>query len=267
MYTQPTVRCTHARVQVDVHTGAYIYVHAYIQTCISKNMYICIMSYHTRAYAVYRQTCAHTCMHINTCTFTYTRSSARGSTTHCSHYNTLPCTATHCNTLQHTATHCNTLQHTQEKFSQALYWKGLNYSTLCRLGGTEGCTAELACSTAREALDKCLALVAKLTYIRTCIHTHMHTYRHTYRHACTPRHNLTFSYIDAHAHVHTHELTLQLFFSLSFSLSLCLARALSLSCCVCNTQTYINTYIHTHIIHICIYVHTKHTLHTCCSVL
>ena len=22
-----------------------------------------------------------------------------------------------------------------EKFSQALYWKGLNYSTLCRLGG------------------------------------------------------------------------------------------------------------------------------------
>ena len=25
-----------------------------------------------------------------------------------------------------------------EKFSQALYWKGLNYSTLCRLGGTKG---------------------------------------------------------------------------------------------------------------------------------
>ena len=48
---------------------------------------------------------------------------------------------------------------TQEKFSQALYWKGLNYSTLCRLGGTAGCTAENACSTAREALDKCLAMV------------------------------------------------------------------------------------------------------------
>jgi hypothetical protein len=46
----------------------------------------------------------------------------------------------------------------QEKFSQALYWKGLNYSTLCRLGGTDGCSAETACSTAREALDKCLAL-------------------------------------------------------------------------------------------------------------
>jgi len=45
-----------------------------------------------------------------------------------------------------------------EKFSQALYWKGLNYSTLCRLGGTDGCSAETACSTAREALDKCLAL-------------------------------------------------------------------------------------------------------------
>ena len=45
-----------------------------------------------------------------------------------------------------------------QKFSQALYWKGLNYSTLCRLGGTEGCSAETACGTAREALDKCLAL-------------------------------------------------------------------------------------------------------------
>jgi len=47
---------------------------------------------------------------------------------------------------------------TQENFAQALYWKGLNYSTLCRLGGTDGCSAETACSTAREALDKCLAL-------------------------------------------------------------------------------------------------------------
>jgi len=45
-----------------------------------------------------------------------------------------------------------------EKFSQALYWKGLNYSTLCRLGGTKGCSAETACSTAREALDKCLEM-------------------------------------------------------------------------------------------------------------
>jgi tetratricopeptide (TPR) repeat protein len=45
-----------------------------------------------------------------------------------------------------------------EKFAQALYWKGLNYSTLCRLGGTDGCSAELACSTARDSLDKCLAL-------------------------------------------------------------------------------------------------------------
>jgi hypothetical protein len=31
----------------------------------------------------------------------------------------------------------------QEKFSQALYWKGLNYATLCRLGGADalGCSA------------------------------------------------------------------------------------------------------------------------------
>ena len=47
---------------------------------------------------------------------------------------------------------------TQENFSQALYWKGLNYSTLCRLGGTDGCSAETACSVARDALDKCLVL-------------------------------------------------------------------------------------------------------------
>ena len=64
---------------------------------------------------------------------------------------------------------------TQEKFSQvkefslpplpcadgapqALYWKGLNYSTLCRLGGTERSSAEVSCATAREALDKCLSV-------------------------------------------------------------------------------------------------------------
>ena len=47
---------------------------------------------------------------------------------------------------------------TQENFAQALYWKGLNYSTLCRLGGTDGCSAETACSVARDALDKCLVL-------------------------------------------------------------------------------------------------------------
>ena len=70
-----------------------------------------------------------------------------------------------------------------------------------------------------------------------------------------------------HTDTHTNSLFSCPFLCLSLSLSLSLLRARSLSCCACNTQTYMNTYIHTHIVHICIYVHTKHTLHTCCSVL
>jgi len=45
----------------------------------------------------------------------------------------------------------------REKYCQALYWKGLNYSTLARLGGNSRCSAELACATARDSLDSCLS--------------------------------------------------------------------------------------------------------------
>jgi len=185
MYTQPTVKCTHARVQVDVHTGAYIYVHAYIQTCISKNMYICIMSYHTRAYAVHRQTCAHTCMHINTCTFTYTRSSARGSTTHpCSHYNTLPCTATHCNTLQHTATRCNTHR---RSFRKRCTGRGSTTRRSADLGVPRAAPLNLPVALlVRPSINAWPWLPISHTYvhayIHTCIHIDMHAHLDTIRH-------------------------------------------------------------------------------------
>ena len=186
------VYAAHRQMHTCTCTSRCTYRCIYLRACIHTNMYI-------KKYVHMYHVISHTCIRsppsdMRTYMYAYKYMYIYVHTFQCKGLNyssllTLQHTAMHCNTLQHTATHCNTLQHTQEKFSQALYWKGLNYSTLCRLGGTEGCTAELACSTAREALDKCLALVANLAYIRTCIHTHMHTYRH----ACTPRHNSTFS--------------------------------------------------------------------------
>jgi hypothetical protein len=47
---------------------------------------------------------------------------------------------------------------TQEKLATSLYWKGLNYATLCRLGGKGHTTGDVACAIAGESLRICLNL-------------------------------------------------------------------------------------------------------------
>eukprot|EP00291_Cryptomonas_curvata_P003159 CAMPEP_0172198152 /NCGR_PEP_ID=MMETSP1050-20130122/27914_1 /TAXON_ID=233186 /ORGANISM="Cryptomonas curvata, Strain CCAP979/52" /LENGTH=1062 /DNA_ID=CAMNT_0012874913 /DNA_START=148 /DNA_END=3333 /DNA_ORIENTATION=- len=52
---------------------------------------------------------------------------------------------------------------TLDSFASALYWVGLNFATLCRLGGCGEWTAQQACNIADDAIDVALGMVTDQT--------------------------------------------------------------------------------------------------------